>query len=301
MDNSNEKIILDALGDPTALERAVSRRQAFGSMGNWGKGLALASLPFGLAAMTKEAFAQRGPLSAGEIIALNYALTLERMEAKFYSTGVASGVIPNHHRGVFELIAANEIAHRDFLEAVLGSQTVPVPEFDFTAGGTLDPFNDYNTFLILAQGFEDLGVRAYKGQITALQGNDLVLTAGARIHSVEARQASLVRRLRGEHLGQNPEEAPFKGWPSIPPVDDAARPFIGPVYGPGRPPSQFPPESNTVHAGINVVPLAMALTGDEAIDNPMQAAAEAFDEPLDRRTVLEIAEMFISSRPRRRG
>ncbi len=291
MSYRDEKLMLDSLEDPSVLEREMSRRGALGSLGGWGKGLALASIPFGLAALTRQVFAQT-VLPDRIINSLNFALTLERLEAEFYSSAVASGVIPSQHRGVFELIAANEIAHRDFLEGVLGNQAALRPQFDFTAGGTLDPFNDFNTFLILAQGFEDAGVRAYKGQITNLQGNALVLTAGARIHSVEARHASLVRRLRAEHLGAPVEQGPWKGWPSLPPVDAAAAPFIGAVYAAGQPASMFPPESNTVHAGIDVVPLAAALTGAEAIDNPMQAAAEAFDEPLDIRSILAIAGMF---------
>jgi len=292
MRNDYHKVILDALEDPTALERATSRRGALSSLGSWGKGLALAGVPFGLAALTREAFAQGAPLSDRIINTLNFALTLERLEATFYPMALASGVIPAQHRGVFELIAANEIAHRDFLEGVLGNQAARRTNFDFTAGGTLDPFNDFNTFLILAQGFEDAGVRAYKGQIGNLQENGAILTAGARIHSVEARHASLVRRLRAEHLGASPEQAPWKGWPSLPPVDAGAAPFIGAVYAAGQPAAMFPSESNTVHAGIDVVPLAAALTGDEAIDNPQQAAAEAFDEPLDLRSVLAIAGMF---------
>ncbi len=54
----------------------------------------------------------------------------------------------------------------------------------------------------------------------------------------------------------------------------------------------FPSEANTTHAGINVATLAAALTGDEAIDNPEVAAQEAFDEPLDLRSILAIAGMF---------
>lgn len=58
-------------------------------------------------------------------------------------------------------------------------------DFDFTAGGQFDPFNDYPTFLLLSQAFEDTGVRAYKGQAPKMAGNDL-LTAALQIHSVEA-------------------------------------------------------------------------------------------------------------------
>ena len=78
-----------------------------------------------------------------------------------------------------------------------------------TAGGTFDTFGDYPTFQLLAQGFEDFGVRAYKGQAPNLMASDAVLTAALRIHSVEARHASEIRRLRGQ-----------KGW--IPGNDPAA-------------------------------------------------------------------------------
>ena len=62
----------------------------------------------------------------------------------------------------------------------------------------LDPFNDYATFQALSQGFEDTGVRAYKGQAPALMADNTILTTALRIHSVEARHASEVRRLRGQ-------------------------------------------------------------------------------------------------------
>jgi len=76
---------------------------------------------------------------------------------------------------------------------------VAKPTFDFTAGGTFpDPFSDYPVFQALSQGFEDTGVRAYKGQAGNLMADDATLTTALQIHSVEARHASAVRRLRGE-------------------------------------------------------------------------------------------------------
>ena len=57
--------------------------------------------------------------------------------------------------------------------------------------------NSSPKLLALAQAFEDTGVRAYKGQAGALMGNDNLLTAALQIHSVEARHASEIRRLRG--------------------------------------------------------------------------------------------------------
>jgi hypothetical protein len=48
----------------------------------------------------------------------------------------------------------------------------------------------------LAQAFEDTGVRAYKGQAGNVMSNKTVLQAALQIHSVEARHASQVRRMR---------------------------------------------------------------------------------------------------------
>ena len=164
--------------------------------GNAGAAVAAVSVPVELAASARQAFAQGG-LPQQVVAVLNFALTLEYLESEFYTTGVGTpGLIQD--REVFEQIQAHEADHVKFLKAALGNQAVPKPQFDFTAGGQFDTFHDYTTFLILSQGFEDTGVRAYKGQLGNLQPYDAYLTAAARIHSVEARHASEVRRIRGE-------------------------------------------------------------------------------------------------------
>ncbi|CAN5739062.1 hypothetical protein BH23GEM7_BH23GEM7_19780 [soil metagenome] len=280
----DKQIIFNALEDPDVIERAVSRRGAFGSMGKWAAGLAMASMPVALAAMTKEAFAF-DHIPDRIVNALNVALVLEYLEAEFYQIGLAtSGLIPAQDRAIFEQISKHEDAHVAFLRAVLGAQAARRPQFDFTAGGQFDTFTNYQTFLALSQGFEDTGVRAYKGQAPNLMASDVFLTAALRIHSVEARHASEVRRLRGMYAGQ-PEQAPFKGWPTLDQVDV---PALQPIYGPGMPASMFPSEANVLQLGINTADLAASV----GIDNPMEAASEAFDEPLDLRTVLSIAGMF---------
>ncbi len=130
---------------------------------------------------------------------LNFALTLEYLEDEFYQLGVAAGgLIPEGDLPVFQQISKHETAHVALLEGVLGANAVDKPTFDFTAGGAFDPFNDYPTFQALSQGFEDTGVRAYKGQAAALMSDNTILTTALRIHSVEARHASEVRRLRGQ-------------------------------------------------------------------------------------------------------
>ena len=70
-----------------------------------------------------------------------------------------------------------------------------------TRGGSANgPFyqatQDVNFLLAGTQGFEDTGVRAYKGQAGLLVGGGAYLTTALQIHSLEARHAARIRRIR---------------------------------------------------------------------------------------------------------
>jgi hypothetical protein len=189
--------IFDSL-DPELISAVQSRRAAVSRTAKMAGTVAIASMPVAFGLIAKKAFAQGG-LPQGIVDVLNFALTLEYLESEFYQTGLAtSGLIPSADLPVFQQIAKHETAHVALLQSVLGASAVPKPTFDFTAVGTFDPFNDYQIFLALSQGFEDTGVRAYKGGAPALMADNTVLTTALRIHSVEARHASMVRRLRGQ-------------------------------------------------------------------------------------------------------
>jgi rubrerythrin len=184
--------------DPELMAEVQTRRTAVSRSAKMAGALALASMPVVFGIMAKRAFAQGG-LPQGIVDVLNFALTLEYLENEFYQTGLgAGGLIPAADLPIFQQIAKHEAAHVALLQSVLGASAVAKPTFDFTAAGTFDPFNDYATFQALSQGFEDTGVRAYKGQASALMADNTVLTTALRIHSVEARHASMVRRLRGQ-------------------------------------------------------------------------------------------------------
>lgn len=259
--------IIDALGDPNDLDvsthQAVSRRDALARSGTLGAALALGAMPIALAAMARRAVAQSAPLTQQVIDVLNFALMLEYLESTFYNTGMAaSGLIPASDRAVFGQVQKHENAHVAFLKGALGASAVGPFTFDFTLGGTIDPFHDYPTFLILSQGFEDTGVRAYKGQAGNLISNGTILTYALRIHSVEARHACEVRRIRGE-----------KGW--ITGADPLAPAAIQATYA---------GEDNTMQLGIDV----SAFLGTDA-------ATEAFDEPLTKAAVLAIAGPFFKA------
>jgi hypothetical protein len=258
MDN---QFLFAAAEDPSVLQTGLSRREALRRGGLVGAGLAALTLPAALAAVAKPAFAQTTSPAAMIVNALNIAYLLERLEAEFYRQGLATGgLIPAADRPVFMQISKHEDAHVMLLASVLGSNVARIPAFDFTAGGKFDTFSNYETFKLLAQGFEDFGVRAYKGQAGNLASNKAVLTTALRIHSVEARHASQIRRLRG-----------LKGWipfdqPGVP--ADLAVVYAG--------------EGNTVQAGIDVAKYAGA-----------EAATEAFDEPITNVvTVYGVAKTF---------
>ncbi len=134
---------------------------------------------------------------------LEFAILLEELEHGFYVKALAApGLIPTSDRAVFEQISKHEGAHVTFLNTGLtgiGGSPQTAPEFDFTGHGQHpDVFRNYHSFLSLAQTFEETGVGAYKGQATNLQTSNSLLTAALRIHSVEARHAAEIRRLRGE-------------------------------------------------------------------------------------------------------
>ncbi|HSU93093.1 MAG TPA: ferritin-like domain-containing protein [Gemmatimonadaceae bacterium] len=265
--------------DPEITDRLLTRRDAISrgaaTSSKVAVGLALASVPVALAALATDAFAATA-LPQDIIDVLNFALTLEYLESSFYNAGVGtSGLIPGSDLAIFQQIQKHENAHVAFLLAVLGSAAVAKPTFDFTAGGMFpDVFSNYATFQAVSQAFEDTGVRAYKGQAPNLMSQPDILTAALQIHSVEARHAAEVRRLRG-----------LEGW-IIGTMGNLPAAVNSAVYGPGNPPTDFPAEDNTVQGGVNL----MSITNYGA--DPLSAA---FDEPLDKATVLAIAGPFIAS------
>jgi len=260
---------LNASGD-----KAQSRRESLMSLGGFGKDIAMAALPFAAFAMMPKTAKSQDRGGGDDIVGiLNFALTLEYLEASFYNQGVASGVIPAADQAIFNQIKQHENAHVEFLSetiVALGGSPTASPTFDFTAGGAFSPFSAYAEFLALSQAFEDTGVRAYKGQAGGLMSNDAVLTAALQIHSVEARHASEVRRLR-RHNGL---DATLKGW-----ISGSSNGTL-----PDATIAVYAGENNTTHGGVN------ATTTTTVTSAYIQ---EAFDEPLSMSAVLDIAGLFI--------
>jgi hypothetical protein len=193
---SNENLPVLETIDPEIGERIVAgKRDAFAKYGTMAL---IGSAPVVMAMAANEAFAAGG-LPQEVVDVLNFALTLEYLEAAFYQKANGSkGLIPAKYHALFKTIGAHETAHVKLLKGALGSAAVAAPGVDFTAGGKYaDVFSNFDTFVAVSATFEDLGVAAYKGQAGNLAGTP-VLTTALQIHSVEARHAAAVRPLAGK-------------------------------------------------------------------------------------------------------
>ena len=264
--------------DPEFNERISPRRQAIRNMFNLGQKVSLATLPLAVTALFNKAYGQSAPTDVNGV--LNYALTLEYLEAEYYTIGASrAGLIPTGApRDAIITIRDHEVAHVEFLKSVLQGNAVAKPTFDFTAGGAFaNVFSDYDTFLALAQAFEDTGVRAYKGQAGILKGNRVVLTAALQIHSVEARHAAHVRSMRRARGGAAANQKPWITGAN----DSGIGAAVDPVYA---------GEDNVDQAGVNIT----TLTGVSGRFTPA-IATQSFDEPLTAPAVLDIASLFIQA------
>ncbi len=264
--------------DPEVYDRLNDRRDTIRNFTKFAGKIALTSLPFMFGSMFKKAYGQTGT-SITDV--LNFALTLEYLEAEFYQRALsASGLIPSGAPlAAIQTIAAHETAHVAFLKTAItaaGGTPGAKPTFDFSAGNGSqngpfkNVFTDYVLFLAVAQTFEDTGVRAYKGQAGNLMSNNDVLTAALKIHSVEARHASHIRQMRRAN-GAN-----VKPW-----ITGKDTGGIGAAVQPS-----YDGEENTKQANIEIVNI-------NGMNISVDGATEAFDEPLTKDQVLAIVDPFI--------
>jgi hypothetical protein len=136
--------------------------------------------------------------TATDVEILNFALTLEYLEAEFYTRAEAAGALSGETLEFARVAGAHERAHVEFLVGALGTAAVAKPTFDFK-GATADEA----AFRTVAVAVEDLGVAAYNGQGTRLSRS--LLGRAASIVSVEARHAAWIRDI----VRQNPAPQAF--------------------------------------------------------------------------------------------
>ena len=139
-------------------------------------------------------------LGNGNLSVLQYAYSLEQLEAAFYAQVVKTpaGDFAAVEKTYFTQVAAHEAIHRDFFKAAITNVAKGTPIIDLTPDFSSIDFTKRASVLGAAQAFEDLGVAAYNGAgklITAGAGGDAYLTLAGKIVSVEARHAAYIRDL----------------------------------------------------------------------------------------------------------
>ena len=171
----------------------ISRRRFFGYAGAIAGAGLLTSIGAGC---KKDDDDGRVNLGGGDLGLLNYAYALEQLEAAFYTEIFKMpfvGISPIELDYLRD-IRDHEIAHRDFLKAVLGSFAIQ----DLTPNFSTIDFSTRSAVLDAARMFEDLGVSAYNGAAKyftqTAEGANYLGVAG-KIVSVEARHAAIVREL----------------------------------------------------------------------------------------------------------
>lgn len=306
--------------DPEVYERFDTRRRVFKHVSGLGKKLSAAALPGVVSMLFNKAYGQGSStdLPQGIVDILNLALHLEYLEYYFYDTALATTPLLNAaDEAAVTSIRNDESGHIKVLRGVLGNKAKPqsappAAAFDYTANGRFpNVFTSAAVFFAVAQSFEDLGVRAYKGAAPKLLSNKTLLETALNIHSVEARHASHIRTLRrGLSAGvSGPEAAQAlasltslgtkpKSWISGTDAGGPAAPFTASIYGAGNPAVGvaaqlfYPAESNVTQVGINVQTTPMAPNNQLPLD--AASASEAFDEALNDSVVKDIALNFRS-------
>ncbi len=127
---------------------------------------------------------------SGDVDILNFALTLEHLEAAFYTEGVKSAGLSADTLKLARELRDNETDHVDALTKAIssaGGNPVAAPGVDFG-----DATKSETAFLKLAQTFEDTGVSAYNGAAPSISSPEILAAAGS-IVQIEARHAALIR------------------------------------------------------------------------------------------------------------
>lgn len=127
--------------------------------------------------------------SSGDLMIVNYALTLEYLEAQFYAKVGKSGLFSGKTLSVLKVFGAEEAEHVSALHKVAMSLGTPAakPKGKF-------PLKSAASVAKLAGAVENLGAAAYLGQAGNIQSKE-ILAAALAIHSIEARHAATLNLL----------------------------------------------------------------------------------------------------------
>jgi hypothetical protein len=192
-----EAIDTDGAIREAAEEVAGDTRLSFLRKGAMAGGAALSGGAILSALVPGSALAGGRPPSSfgsGDIGILNYALTLEYLEAAFYNAAHAAHSVKHPQLKQFlNTVVADENAHVKLLKGALGSKAAKKPKFNFQG----IPKHEAE-FAKTAYVLENTGVHAYLGQAANIKKTAYLITA-AEIVTIEARHSGAI----GLYLGKS--------------------------------------------------------------------------------------------------
>jgi Ferritin-like domain len=159
------------------------------------RGTLAAGAAYGVSSVTPFVSQALGTTGSSDAEILNFALTLEYLEAEFYNVKAKRVGLSGQAKEYARQFGAEEEAHVSALTAAikqLGGTPVAKPKFVF-------PVTDERSFLALASVLENTGVGAYNGAAPSIQDMAVLASAGS-IVQVEGRHAAAINLL----IGQSP-------------------------------------------------------------------------------------------------
>lgn len=172
------------------------------------------------------ASSQAAPYFKNDLEVLNYALTLEHLEAEFYKMVVAGGKLQGNALKYLTVIRDHEVTHvSELTKAIQGAGGTPVKvrkSYNFAALGDM---NTQDGILKIAETLEMTGVGAYNGAAREITSKAILGVAGS-IVAVEARHTGAVRAL----INPNGNPVPKSFEAVIKPQEILAT--VGPLLGP---------------------------------------------------------------------
>jgi hypothetical protein len=169
---------------------------------------------------------QLAPFFKNDLEVLNYALTLEHLEAEFYKMVVAGGKLQGNALKYLTVIRDHEVTHvNELTKAIQGAGGTPVKarrSYNFAALGDM---NTQDGILKISEILEMTGVGAYNGAAREITNKAILGVAGS-IVAVEARHTAIVRVL----INPNGNPVPKSFEAVIKPQDVLNT--VGPLLGP---------------------------------------------------------------------